>query len=104
MIYYIYILHCENNSYYTGYTNNIQQRFAAHCDGTSKCKYTRSFKPTHISQCWQLTGTRALAMKIERYIKSLQRDEKLTLINFPENIKNNFPLEVLEVIKLDNIS
>ncbi len=29
-MYYLYILRCSDNSYYTGITNNLQKRFANH--------------------------------------------------------------------------
>ena len=53
-------------------------------DGTGGCKYTRSFKPVKIAQSWQITGGKSEAMKIERNIKKLTREEKEKLIKFPE--------------------
>ncbi|MGA2655474.1 MAG: GIY-YIG nuclease family protein [Gammaproteobacteria bacterium] len=84
--YFVYILHCDNNSYYTGYTHDLEKRYAAHVNGTAKCKYTQSFKPTHIAQSWQINGDKALAMRIERYIKKLSRAEKETLIAEPSRL------------------
>lgn len=81
--YWVYILYCENNTYYTGYTTDIKKRFQAHIDGTSKCKYTRSFKPLRISQCWKINGDKALAMKIEYQIKKLSRSQKEKIIADP---------------------
>ena len=83
LCYWVYILHCENNTYYTGYTNNLNKRYESHVNGTGKCKYTRSFKPTGIAQSWKINGTKALAMQIERYIKTLSRIEKEKLIDCP---------------------
>ena len=82
--FWIYILHCENNSYYTGYTTDLIKRYQSHKDGSGKCKYTRSFKPLTIAQCWVVEGDKALAMKIERQIKSLSRVMKNQLIMKPE--------------------
>ena len=81
--YWVYILLCENNSYYTGYTNSLEKRYKAHVDGTSKCKYTRSFKPIKIAQAWEIQEGKAAAMKIERYIKKLSRCEKEKIILEP---------------------
>lgn len=89
--YFIYILYCENDTYYTGYTVNIEQRYQAHLDGSSKCKYTRSFKPLSIAQCWKITDNRAFAMKIERFIKNLSREEKEQIIHHPRLLAENFP-------------
>lgn len=81
--YWVYILQCENNSYYTGYTTDLDKRYQSHLDGTGQCKYTRSFKPLCIAQSWKINGSKAFAMKIERYIKSLSRAEKEKLIACP---------------------
>jgi putative endonuclease len=81
--YWVYILYCKNDTYYTGYTINMQKRYQSHINGTGKCKYTRSFKPLHIAQCWKIQGDKSLAMQIERYIKTLSRAEKEKIIKEP---------------------
>lgn len=78
--YWVYILRCENDTFYTGYTNNLNKRYQAHLDGTSKCKYTRSFKPVCIAQSWEIKSSKAFAMQVERQIKKLSRIEKELLI------------------------
>jgi len=84
--YWVYILHCENDAYYTGYTNDLNKRYQSHLDGTSKCKYTRSFKPLRIAQCWKINGDKSFSMKIERMIKKLSRAEKEKCIANPESL------------------
>lgn len=84
--YWVYILYCNNDTYYTGYTTDMQKRYQSHLNGTGKCKYTRSFKPLHIAQCWEIQGDKSLAMKIERYIKTLSRAEKEKIIKDPSLI------------------
>jgi putative endonuclease len=81
--YWVYILYCENDTYYTGYTNDIKKRYQAHINGTSKCKYTRSFKPLRVAQCWKINGSKSHAMKIEAHIKKLSKVEKEKIINDP---------------------
>lgn len=81
--YWVYILYCENNTYYTGYTSDLKKRYQSHVDGSGQCKYTRSFKPLRIAQSWVIDGDKAFAMRIERYIKSLSRAEKEQLILNP---------------------
>lgn len=88
--YWIYILHCENNSYYTGYTNDLLRRFQAHLDGSSGCKYTRSFKPIKIARSWHIVGSRGDAMKVERYLKRLAKKEKTEIILHPEILVQHF--------------
>lgn len=88
--YWVYILHCENDTYYTGYTTDMPRRYRDHCNGSGKCKYTRSFKPLRIAQCWLVEGDKALAMRVERYIKKLTRAQKALLISEPEKLTEFF--------------
>jgi putative endonuclease len=83
--YWVYILLCSNNTYYTGYTNDLGKRYAAHVAGTAS-KYTRSFKPIKIAQSWEIEGEKSSAMKIERYIKKLTRREKERIIKSPSSL------------------
>ena len=95
-IYWVYILHCVNNSYYTGYTTDLTRRYEEHLAGTAKCKYTRSFKPLKIAQSWQVNADKAMAMKLERYIKKIPKSEKLKLIQSPEKLYQLFGIGITE--------
>ena len=95
MNFWVYILLCENNTYYTGYTTDLRKRFQSHMDGSGKCKYTRSFKPLSIAQCWKINGDKSLAMKIERYIKTLSRDDKEKIILQPNLLTNDARIQTL---------
>lgn len=77
--YWVYILLCNNGSYYTGYTHNLEQRYQDHLAGKAS-KYTRSFKPLRIVKFWKMIGDKSLAMKLEAKIKNLSRAEKEKLI------------------------
>lgn len=88
-MYWVYILHCENDTYYTGYTNDLAKRYHSHVNGTGRCKYTRSFKPVAIAQCWQIDGSKSLAMQLEKQIKKLSRNEKENLIAKPARLSDN---------------
>src|SRR5438874_506588 len=90
-LYWIYILYCKNNTYYTGYTINLESRYQAHLNGIGKCKYTRSFRPLRIEQSWQIKANKAIAMKVERFIKKLSRIEKENLISSPDSLTQVFP-------------
>ncbi|CEG58773.1 GIY-YIG nuclease family protein [Legionella fallonii] len=81
--YWVYILLCENNTYYTGYTNNLEKRYLCHVDGTGS-KYTRSFKPVKIAQAWEIHEGKRKAMQVERYIKKLSRSDKDKIITEPK--------------------
>ena len=87
--YWVYILLCSNQSYYTGYTDNLVKRYQSHVNGTGGCKYTRSFRPLKIAQCWLVQGDKILAMQLERAIKKCSRESKVKLIHFPQNLSEN---------------
>jgi putative endonuclease len=101
--YWIYILHCDNGSLYTGYTNDLMKRYQAHLDGSANCKYTRSFKPLSIAQCWRVNGHKSIAMKIERYIKKMPKAKKIQLITEPQLLVSVFSGDEID-IKLEAVS
>ena len=94
--YYIYIIECANGRLYTGWTIDIKKRFNEHVSGKAGAKFTRSFKPKKIAASWKIIdSTRGEALRIEAYIKSLNRAKKLVIINNPmllieqiESLKN----------------
>ncbi len=87
--YVVYILECVNGCYYTGYTTDMERRYQEHIDGSSKCKYTRSFPPIKIAACWTIQSDDAsLALKIEKKIKRLTKQEKTMLIAQPNRLKD----------------
>ena len=75
---YIYILRCADGSLYTGWTNDLEKRLAAHQSGKGG-KYTRARLPVELvySERYDTTQT---AMRREWEIKQLTREEKLALI------------------------
>lgn len=95
--YWVYILFCENNTYYTGYTTDLAKRYQSHVNGTDSCKYTRSFKPLYIAQCWKIIGDKSFAMKIERHIKILSRVEKERIIATPSLLSKDPRVKIFEI-------
>ncbi len=93
--YWVYILYCDNDTYYTGYTNDLDKRYKSHVNGTGKCKYTRSFKPLRIAQCWKIMGERSLAMRLEREIKKLSRLEKEKIISDPGKLSADLRVQIV---------
>ncbi len=75
---YTYILRCADGTLYTGWTNDLERRLAAHNAGKGS-KYTSSRRPVELvyREEW---GTKEQAMSRERQIKRLTRSEKLALI------------------------
>lgn len=82
--FYVYILECSDGTFYTGYASNIVDREAVH-NGLKKgigAKYTRSRRPVKIVYSEKLVS-KSLAMKREREIKKLTREEKEKLVFIP---------------------
>lgn len=78
---------CDNGSYYTGYTNDLEKRFQSHIDGKGAA-YTRAFKPVKIVASWQiLADTKSTPFKVEAFIKSLTRTQKEKLVQEPVLLK-----------------
>lgn len=91
--YWVYILRCNNGNYYTGSTTDLQRRYQEHRNGSAKCKYTRSFRPLAIAQCWKVAAGKNQALKIENFIKKLPKREKEELIRNPEILARQFACE-----------
>jgi putative endonuclease len=86
--YWVYMLSCDNDSYYTGYTTDLVRRYQEHVAG--KCKYTRSFKPICIAQSWLVCGDKSTAMRVEAFIKKQTKKYKQQLILSPEVLTTVF--------------
>jgi putative endonuclease len=84
--YWIYILECNNGSYYTGYTINIARRYRQHVEGKAGVRYTRSHRPVRIAQCWRLFGDVGTALKVESLIKRRNRPTKDRLVENPKSL------------------
>lgn len=73
----VYILRCADQSLYTGITNDLVARCAAHTNGTG-AKYTRGRGPFFLLHEEHFV-TRGDALKREIAIKKLTREEKYDL-------------------------
>jgi len=74
---YVYILRCGDGSFYTGWTNNLEGRLAAHRAGKG-AKYTRAHLPVELAY-YEAFHTKKEAMSRERRIKQLSHREKAAL-------------------------
>ncbi len=90
-VYYVYIIECENGSYYTGITTDPVRRYRGHLDGTGRAKYTRAFRPVRLARCWELTCTRGDALRVEQRIKRKSRRDKELLVARPRNLARELP-------------
>jgi len=75
---FVYILRCNDESLYTGWTNDIEERVKAHNEGRG-AKYTNSRKPVHLIYHEEFE-TKSEALKREMVIKKMSRSQKEQLI------------------------
>jgi putative endonuclease len=75
--YFVYMLLCDDGSYYTGYTSNVLSRFERHRKGHG-ARYTKMRQPKRVVYL-QRFATRRAAMRRERQMKKLSHDQKLDL-------------------------
>lgn len=79
MSWHCYLLECADGTLYTGITNNLEKRLAAHNSGTAS-KYTRSRLPVRLVYAESHTD-RAAASRREAAVKKLGRTAKLALMS-----------------------
>jgi putative endonuclease len=78
MAFFCYIVECADGTYYTGWTTDPIRREWQHNQGTG-AKYTRTHRPVklvYVEEALNLSN----AMKRERAIKHLRREQKQRLI------------------------
>jgi len=78
MSFWVYILRCSDNSYYTGHTDNLEQRVVDHQQGLCG-GYTSSRLPVEFMFS-QACTTREEALATERQIKGWGRKKKEALM------------------------
>jgi len=74
----VYLLRCDDDSLYTGITNDLSRRLAAHRAGKASA-YTRSRRPLRLVYR-EAARDRSAALRREAAIKRLTRKAKLELI------------------------
>ena len=75
---FVYIIHCSDDTLYTGISTDIERRYAQHASNQG-AKYFRGRKPKKL--VYQESGyNRSAATKRELEIKKLSRADKFQLI------------------------
>ena len=82
---YTYILECADRTLYTGWTNDLKKRLAAHNAGQG-AKYTRGRGPVRLVY-YEAFSTKEEAQKRETALKRLSRAAKLSLIKSGRTMK-----------------
>lgn len=78
---YTYMVQCADGTLYTGWTNCLRKRIAAHNTGKDGAKYTRAKRPVTLVY-YEGFETKEEAMRREYQIKQLSREKKLKLMEF----------------------
>ncbi len=88
-LYYVYILYCNNDSFYVGFSNNVEKRIKVH-QSNNGARYTKQNKPIKIVYV-EGPLPQIDAVKRERQIKRWSKAKKEALI-------------LSDIIKLKNLS
>ena len=82
--FFVYIVKCRDGTYYTGYTNDLENRIVMHNSGNG-AKYLQSRLPVKLVYAKEYRYYKN-ALRAERKIKKLTRNQKERLIrNYNEN-------------------
>ncbi|UZE97638.1 GIY-YIG nuclease family protein [Alkalimarinus alittae] len=98
MSFHVYILQCQDKSFYTGHTDNLENRLEQHHSAYFKNCYTATRLPVQLV-FQQAFETRLEALSKERQIKGWSRNKKQALIEgdwaklktLAKNRQNNVP-------------
>ncbi|AHB67289.1 hypothetical protein HISP_15215 [Haloarcula hispanica N601] len=76
--YHVYVLRCSDNTFYTGYTTDVERRVREH-DAGDGAKYTRGRTPVELIHV-EPFDSQSAAMSREYEIKQYSRAEKERLV------------------------
>ncbi len=78
MTWFVYILHCADDSFYVGHTGSVEKRFARHLakDGA---RHTATHPPDRVAYVEEC-ASHAEAVRRERQLKGWRRAKKMALI------------------------
>ena len=90
--YFVYIVKCSDNSYYTGITNELERRINEHNSGIQPDSYTYKRRPVELVFNHEFIDA-IQAISFEKQIKGWSRKKKEVIINnqwelLPELSKN----------------
>lgn len=89
-MYYVYMLRCEDDSIYTGFTTDVKRRFHEHIEKNKPYgKYTRTHPPVKIEAVWRCYD-RSKACSLEYHIKRLTKIQKERIINSSDEFAGLF--------------
>ena len=83
---YLYLVRCNDGTLYTGISNNVERRLAAHGSGRG-ARYLRGRAPLVLARKVRV-GSRIDALQVERRVKRMRRDKKEKLIQGKIRLKD----------------
>jgi putative endonuclease len=78
--YFVYILRCSDDSYYTGVTNDVEKRLFEHQEGHHQNSYTFNRRPVALVFHYKFNDINK-AIEFEKQVKSWSRKKKEAIIN-----------------------
>ncbi|NVJ87262.1 MAG: GIY-YIG nuclease family protein [Algoriphagus sp.] len=78
--FFVYILKCSDDSYYTGVTNSLDRRLAEHEEGRDSSCYTFKRRPIKLVFSQDFMDVKE-AISFEKQLKNWSRKKKEALIN-----------------------
>lgn len=86
--YYVYILLCSDNSYFTGVTDDLETTYLYHQNGYNPNSYTCTRRPVEVVFYTEFNSIEQ-AIKFEKQVKGWNRKKKEAIINDQwENLPN----------------
>ena len=74
----VYMVRCSDGTLYTGITNDLARRLAAHNSARDGARYTRSRRPVTLVYA-EAAGSHSAAARLEYRIKKMKRASKKEL-------------------------
>lgn len=97
-IWFVYILECSDGTLYTGITNDLEKRIAAHNSGKG-AKYTKGRGPVVLKHCF-MHPSKSSASKREIEIKGWTKEGKISHIEYWSTERSRIMLsEVIDFLK-----
>lgn len=77
--YYVYIVRCSDDTFYTGTSTNVARRVYGHNHLKSAARYTKTRRPVVLVYT-EKAATKGAALSREAALKKLSRQEKQALV------------------------
>lgn len=83
--YFVYILKCQKNKFYVGFTSDLRKRIKDHQSGNG-CLFTKSRRPVELAYFEVLSDFMTAKLR-ENQIKGWRREKKENLIKYGKPIR-----------------